>query len=124
MGLSAKQRLLENRQKSLASAEKQLEHMRARKVTLEAQVESLATQCRLVQAASTGTQVNINDGKLAQAERLIGQVRKQLDVAERVLAREAKFTGPIPVEAAVDEKELFLQVDEHFGDAKEPQASR
>jgi hypothetical protein len=113
MTLAGKKRLLENRQKSLIAAEKQLEQTRARKVALEAQVETLAAQYRLVQAAGAGKDVRIDQTKLAQAERLIGQIRTQLDVAERVLAREAKFTQPIPIDV-VNEKELVARVDEHL----------
>ena len=117
MTLSGKKRLLENRQKSLIAAEKQLEQTRARKVALEAQVETLAAQYRLVQAAGAGRDVRIDETKLAHAERLIGQIRRQLDVAERVLAREAKFTSPIPIDV-VNEKELVAQVDEHLNGSK------
>src|SRR6185503_6763550 len=127
MTLSGKRRLLENRQKSLIAAEKQLDQTRARKVALEAQVETLAAQYRLVQAAGAGNDVRVDETKLAHAERLIGQIRRQLDVAERVLAREAKFTSPIPIDV-VNEKDLVAQVDEHLNPSKsdeektEPQA--
>jgi hypothetical protein len=117
MTLSGKRRLLENRQKSLIAAEKQLDQTRARKVALEAQVETLAAQYRLVQAAGAGNDVRVDETKLAHAERLIGQIRRQLDVAERVLAREAKFTSPIPIDV-VNEKDLVAQVDEHLNPSK------
>ena len=117
MTLSGKRRLLENRQKSLIAAERTLDQTRARKVALEAQVETLAAQYRLVQAAGAGNDVRVDETKLAHAERLIGQIRRQLDVAERVLAREAKFTSPIPIDV-VNEKDLVAQVDEHLNPSK------
>jgi hypothetical protein len=114
MTLSGKRRLLENRQKSLIAAERQLEQTRARKAALETQVETLAAQYRLVQAAGAGKELRIDENKLAKAERLITEIRKQLDVAERVMAREAKFVSPIPIDV-VNEKELMTAVDEHLG---------
>ena len=120
MTLSGKRRLLENRQKSLIAAEKQFEQTRARKLALEAQVETLASQYRLVQASGATKDVRINETKLAKAEKLIGEIRKQLDVAERVMAREAKFTSPIPLDV-VNEKDLVAQVDEHLGNGKASQ---
>ena len=117
MTLSGKRRLLENRQKSLIAAERQLEQTRARKLALEAQVETLASQYRLVQASGATKDVRINETKLAKAEKLIGEIRKQLDVAERVMAREAKFTSPIPLDV-VNEKDLVAAVDEHLGNGK------
>jgi hypothetical protein len=92
--------------------------MRGRKVALESQVESLMGQYRLVQAASSGSSpVHIDAGKLAQAEKLVSQIRQQLNVAEHVLAREAKFTQPIPVDV-IDESDLLTRVDQHFGNGK------
>jgi hypothetical protein len=98
---------------ALAAAEQQLEQMRVRKVALEGQVEALTGQYRLVQATSTRGQVKVDAGKLAQAERLVAEIRQQLNVAEHVLAREAKFTQPIPVDT-IDPQDLVARVARHF----------
>ena len=122
--LAAKRKLLEERQRSLAAAEQQLEQMRERKATLESQVEALAGQYRLVQAASSACgneAMQIDGGKLAQAEKLVAEIRQQLNVAEHVLAREAKFTQPIQIDV-VDEQDLLSKVDQHFGPAKVAEA--
>jgi hypothetical protein len=119
--LTAKQKLLDSRQASLAAAEQQFEQMRVRKVTLEGQIEALTGQYRLVQAASANTNVQIDPSRLAQAERLVGEIRRQLNVAEHVLAREAKFTQPIPIDV-VDEQDLLAKVNRHFAKEKEQSA--
>lgn len=111
--LAAKQKMLGERQRSLAAAEQQLEQMRERKVALESQVEALAGQYQLVQTAASGGMVHVDASKLAQAEKLVTEIRQQLQVAERVLARDAKFTQPIAIDI-VDEKELLTRVDQHF----------
>ena len=115
--LAAKTRMLEERQRALAAAEHQLDQMRERKAGLEAQVAALTGQFKLVQTASGGSIVQVDAGKLAQAEKLVKEIQGQLLVAEHVLAREAKFTQPIAIDI-VDEKDLLTRVDQHFGDGK------
>ena len=119
--LTSRQQLLESRQQSLVAAMEAMESAKAQKATLEAQIEGLEAQYRLVQAASVGSDFQFDHSRLAQAQKVVGEIRKQLDVAEHVLAHEAKFTQPVPVDT-VDEKDLLTQVDAHF--AKEsPQAN-
>ena len=61
-----------------------------------------------------GSGVQIDHSKLAQTEKLISDIKKQLDVAERVLAHKAKFVDSIPVESTVNEKELLTEVDAYL----------
>jgi hypothetical protein len=115
--LAGKRRLLENRQKSLAAAVQMLEKARSQKAMLESQIATLEGQYKLVQAASVGSAVAIDNSKLAQSQKLIDDIKKQLDVAERVLAHESKFIDPIQVDA-VTEKDLLTQVDDYLGAPK------
>jgi len=111
--LASKQRLLTTREKSLLAAMNLLEQTRSRKRMLEDKIESLASQYRLVKAASIGSEIQVDNSKLAQTEKLITQIKKRLDVAERVLAHESQFVQAIPVDA-VAEEDLLTQVDEYF----------
>lgn len=120
--LAGKQRLLVTRQKSLESAMTMLEKTRSRKSLLENKIESLTSQYRLVQAASVGTGIQVDNSKLAQTEKLIAQIQTRLDVAERVLAHESQFVQEIPVDA-VPEEDLLSQVDEYFNGANKPAES-
>jgi hypothetical protein len=117
--LAGKRRLLVTRENSLHAAMQLLERTRARKRMLEDKIESLASQHRLIKAASIGSQIQVDNSKLAQTEKLIAQIKKRLDVAERVLAHESQFVQTIPVDAVVEE-DLLTQVDEYF-QAKEQQ---
>jgi hypothetical protein len=118
--MAGKQRLLTTREKSLESAMSMLDKTRSRKSLLENKIESLTSQYRLVKAASIGTNIQVDNSKLAQTEKLIAQIQKRLDVAERVLAHESQFIQEIPVDA-VPEEDLLTQVDEYFQD--QPQTS-
>jgi hypothetical protein len=111
--LASKVRLLDSREKSLSAAMQLLEKTRSQKRILENRIEALASQYRLVKAASVGSQIQVDNGKLARTEKLIAEIQKRLDVAERVLAHESKFVESIPVDTVV-ESDLVAQVDEYF----------
>lgn len=114
----SKKRLLASREKSLRAAMQVLEQTRSQKHLLEDKICALESQHRLIQAASVGSKINIDNSKLAQTEKLIAQIKKRLDIAERVLAHESMFVQTIPVET-ITEKELIAQVDEYFAPAEE-----
>lgn len=115
--LAGKKRLLQTRENSLDAAVKMLEQTRTRKVQLESQIQALASQYRLVKAASAGSRVQIDHSKLAQTEKLIRQIKKRLDVAERVLAHDSRFVEPMAIDV-INEAELLQEVDAYLtGDA-------
>ena len=115
----SKEKMLNIREKSLASAIKTLENTKKNKQLLENKIASLESQYRLIQASSVGTEYSIDNSKISQTEKLIGQIKKRLDVAERVLANEGKFlesktTAEFTVEDAVSEQELIGQIRDYF----------
>ena len=114
--ISAKTELLSTRERSLAAAMEAMETAKAQKATLEAQIDGLEAQYHLVQASTpAGCETKLDNSRLAQAQQVVGDIRKQLAVAEHVLAHEATFTPAIAIDK-VSEKDLLTQVDEHFGD--------
>jgi len=117
--LASKVRLLDSREKSLHAAMQVLEKTRNEKRILENRIETLASQYRLVKAASVGSQIQVDNGKLAQTGKLIAQIQKRLDVAERVLAHESRFIEAIPVDTVL-EADLVAQVDEYFQQQEGP----
>ena len=119
--LASRVRLLESREKSMNAAVQLLEKTRGQKRILENRIEALASQYRLVKAASVGSEIQIDNGKLAQTQKLIAQIQKRLDVAERVLAHESRLVQSIPVDT-VPESDLVAQVDEYFDSRQEQDA--
>jgi len=111
--LAGKERLLIQREATLAAAEQMLRKTRSQKALLRDKIESLTSQHRLVQAAAVGSHMQIDHSKLAKTEKLISEIKKRLDVAERVLARQSEFVQPIEI-SVVDEDDLFAQVDEYL----------
>ena len=116
--LASKFRLVDARERSLRGAMQMLERTRSEKTRLEDRIATLESQYRLVKAASTGSTMALDNTKLAQAEKLLGQIKNRLDVAERVLSHEARFIQPIEVDV-IDESDLLEQVDAHFAPADE-----
>lgn len=114
--LASRIKLLDTREKSLAAAMQMLEKTKNQKRILEDRIEALAGQYRTLQAAATGSQFQLESSKLAQTQKLISDIQKRLDVAERVLAHESKFVETIPVKQidAVAETDLVAQVDDYF----------
>ena len=111
--LASKQRVLAARGKSLDAAMQLLDRTRAQKTTLGAKIEGLESQYRLLKASAVGSGIQVDDSKLAQTQKLIDQIKKRLDVAERVLAHESRFIQSIQVDT-ITEKDLVTQVDEYF----------
>lgn len=119
MVLAGKKRLLSNREKSLAASTQLFEKTRGQRAMLENQIASLESQHKMVQLASVGSGVQVDHSKLAQTEQLISQIKKQLDVAERVLAHKAKFVeSGVALETTVNEKELLTEVDSYLSSPK------
>jgi len=113
--LAGKHRLLIAREKSLTAALRLLDRTRVQKSLLAQKIESLESQHRLVQAAAVGSRLRIDNSKLAQTEKLIAQIKKRLDVAERVLAHESRFVEPIKIDT-ISEKDLLSEVDDYLNE--------
>ncbi|MBI4582504.1 MAG: hypothetical protein HY717_00530 [Planctomycetes bacterium] len=113
MLLAGKEDLLRNRRKSLEAAVQKLDKTRIARIELASQIEALEGQFRLMQAQASGSEFRLDDSKLAQTQRLIGELKKRLEVAQRVLAREARFIEAIPVET-VNEETIVERVDAYF----------
>lgn len=111
--LAGKERLLESRRAALDAAQRSLAETQRAKEELTAQVATLESQFRLVQASSVGTDFELKATKLAGARRLLKNIKKRLDVAQRVLEKEQHFVDFVPTETAPDE-DLLDQVDSYL----------
>jgi hypothetical protein len=122
--LASKRQILTAREKSVSAAREKLDGMLASKRDLEVQLENLDARLKTVQAAQTASSVQLDDSQLARAKKLIGELNKQLDVTQKMLDADGKFTGLIPVDAANPVPEdLSSQIDEYFGRGAKPAQS-
>ncbi len=111
--LASKQRMLSSREAGLRNSMQLLEKTKAQKHLLASKIESLEAQHRLVKAAGVGSGVQFDNSKIAQTEKLIDNIKKRLDVAERILAHESNFVQTIPVDS-VKEVDLLTEIDQYF----------
>jgi hypothetical protein len=111
--LGGKQRLLDRRKQTLSASVQNLGEIRQAKIDLEGQVQMLDSQYRLLQTAQSQSTVVIDGSQVAKVRRVIKQIKKRLDTAERVLQKEQFFVESIPVDA-VSETELMEQVDAYL----------
>jgi chromosome segregation ATPase len=110
ISLQQKQQLLENRQSALAAANQAIQVASDQRAGLQSEIDALEARYRLVQATAVGTDVQVDNTKLAQAQKVIGDVRRQLAISEQMLAEEARFAHAVPANA-VNEQDLLKQVD-------------
>jgi len=119
--LASKRQILTAREKSVDAAREKLEGMLASKRDLEVQIENLDARLKTVHAAQTASSVILDDSQLARAKKLIADLNKQLDVAQKMLDADGKFTGLIPVDTTAQVPEdLSNQIDEYFGRGAKP----
>lgn len=119
--IASKRQILQAREQSVIAAREKLEGMLNEKRNMEVQLENLDARLKTVQAAQTASSVQLDDSQLARAKKLIGELNKQLDVAQKMLDADGKFTGLIPVETASQVPEdLSNQIDEYFGKSSKP----
>lgn len=109
-------KILDARQTSLKANQEKLDTMLASKKELEVQIEQFEARLKTVQAAQAVSDLQIDDTQLSRAKKLIGDLNKQLDVQEKLLDAEGKFTGLIPVEARERHvRDITGEVDRYFG---------
>ncbi len=112
--LASREDLLKNRRRSLQAAINKLEKTRIARVELAAEIEALEAQFRLMQAQTDDSQFTLDDSKLAQTHKVIGELKNRLQVAQKVMAREAKLVEFIPVEVKVSETTVVERIDTYF----------
>jgi peptidoglycan hydrolase CwlO-like protein len=105
--------LLRNRRHTLNAAVKKLERTRLERIDLAAQIEALEGQFHLVQAQSGSCDFRLDDTALAKTEKVISELKNRLEIAQRVLAREARFVELIPLEA-VSEDHVIDRIDDYL----------
>lgn len=120
--LTADRQILTAREQTLVANREKLDGLMQAKKELEVKLEQLQARLQTVRAAEAVSQLAIDDSNLSHARKLIEDLNKQLDVKQRVLDAEVKFTGLIPVEKATPAVPVDLnqQIDAYFSQPTEP----
>lgn len=115
--LAADRKILAAREQTLKANREKLDGMLQAKKELEVKLEQLQARVQTVRAAETVSTLAIDDSNLSHARTLIAELNKQLDIKEKVLDAEGKFTGLIPVETTqtpAAPNDIGLQIDAYF----------
>lgn len=112
--------ILNAREKALRANQQKLDDMFAAKQNLEVQLEQLDAKLKTIEAAETVSDLEIDDSKLSQAKSLIKALDRELDVRQKTLDGEGKFTGQIPVNVR---EEVPVNIGEQIDDYFKPKAS-
>lgn len=115
--LTADKKILSAREQTLQANREKLDGMLQAKKELEVKLEQLTARLQTLRAAETVSTLAIDDSNLSHARTLIGELNKQLDIKEKILDAEGKFSGLIPIETtstpAVPD-DIGQQVDAYF----------
>jgi hypothetical protein len=117
--MNAKRQMLEAREQSLGAARDKLEGMLASKRDLEVQVQNLEARLKMLQAVQTTSQFQFDDSQLSRCKKVVQELRKRLDVAERILEQDGKLVENLTVDTESVE-DIGEQVDRYFGHTTEP----
>ena len=117
--LERDQKILTARKSSLRANEEKLDKMMAARQELQVQVAQLEARLKTLQAAQTVSTLKFDDSRLTRAQKLIRRLNKQLDVEQRLLDSEGRFTGLIPVDAPTEPgtEGVTDDIDNYFGSA-------
>ncbi len=121
--LAADQKILAARKQHLTANQDKLNGMMQAKKDLEVKLEQLQARLETIRAAETVSTLAIDDSQLSQAKQLIGELNKQLDVKQKMLDAEGKFSGLIPTQDVTPPSpvpsDITNQIDAYFAPSNE-----
>jgi predicted nucleic acid-binding Zn-ribbon protein len=119
--LRGKKSLLENQSRSVGSARLRLDAVRGEKAKLEDVVQSLIAQKRQVDAlAASSRKFDFDTSNLARAKEVLAEVKKRLDVAQKMIQSDLLIQEGIPVDDSEPRRNILAEVDAYLdgGDEK------
>ncbi len=122
--IAGQRKILAKRRSAYEIAASKLRDARNQRAEFEAQIEALEGELRLQEAQAEGTKFQIDDSKLAQTKRLIGEIGKRLEVQKALLESEAEFFETIPSEITpLETEESVLERVDGFLEPRADEAS-
>ena len=78
----------------------------------------MVAQHRLVKAQAVATSIHIDNSQLARAERLMQDIDRRLETAQRIIQYEAELDSP-DFDELIDEADLIEEVDACLGECED-----
>ncbi len=121
--LAHDKKILAARKKTLIANEKQLSALLSSKKDMEVKIEELDSRLKSLKAQEAISTLEIDNSQLTRAKKLIRELNKQLDVKEKMLDTEGKFSDLIPVDSKpvsqISTKSITEEIDVYFNNAKD-----
>lgn len=116
--LKAKRTLIDRQSQAVQVAKQRLVAVSAERETLCEQVRSLKVQQQQIEAmAASSRRFDLDSSALSQAKAVVEEVRKRLDVAQKMIENEMVFQGEDVVSAADASRDVLKEIHEQFGHA-------
>lgn len=113
--LRGKKALLENQGSSVSAARTRLDAVRGEKVKLEDVVQSLIAQKRQVEAlAASSRKFDLDTSNLSRAKEVLAEVKKRLDVAQKMIQSDLFVQQGIPVDETEPRRNILAEVDAYL----------
>jgi len=116
--LKTKRALIERQTQAVEVAKQRFFAVRAEKDALEDQCRQLKTQQQQIeQMAASSKHFHLDDSALGAAREVIAQVKKRLDVAQKMLENEMVYQGDDVLAAGEPTRDVLKEIEEQFGTA-------
>lgn len=113
--LRSKKALRERQTQAVEAARTRLDTVRAQKSRLEDQIASLKIQKQQLDATSAASQrFDLDDSALSKAKEVLARVKKELDIAQRVIEDDLYHAQGIAMELP-EGVDVVKEIDEFFG---------
>jgi len=119
--LRGKKALIERQGKAVAAARTRLDTVRSEKARLEDLIGMLKTQKAQLDALAAGSKrFDLDDSNLSKAKEVLAEVKKRLDVAQRMIEDDTIFAGASEQHANSD-RDIGKEIREYFASGEEAQ---
>lgn len=119
--LKTKTALIERQTMAVGASRVKLDSVRARKGELENTIAALKVQKQHLDAlAATSRRFDLDDSALSQATEVLEEVKKRLDVTQKMIEDDIFFADGGSQEAGKPKRDIIKEISQHFG--AEPKA--
>lgn len=122
--LSSKEKLIERQTMAVAASRIKLDSVRTRKAELEGTIASLKVQKQHLDAlAASHKRFDLDDSALGKATEVLANVKKRLDVTQKMIEDDIFFTDGVTAEHKPD-RNIAKEIGVHFSQEEAPIKSK
>lgn len=122
--LSSKEKLIERQTMAVAASRIKLDSVRTRKAELEGTIASLKVQKQHLDAlAASHKRFDLDDSALGKATEVLANVKKRLDVTQKMIEDDIFFTDGVTAEHQPD-RNIVKEIGVHFSQEEAPIKSK